>query len=482
MEENERMNDSSADAEVSSENQIRDKASRKPIYIASAIALLVLLIGGLWLLYKRQFVSTDDAHIEGNITFVTSKINASVKKVHVKENQFVKKGDLLVELDDQEQQVKLQQADAELQAALAKNKKASAQADYTRNIGSSTIDQATASLNTANRTIEQSRADTSLQSDLQRKARSAVETARANLAQAESEIPAASAMIAQAKTNVTAAKSNYEAMRLEHERDAELFGSGYVPKSKFEESQNQMVAARSRYESAEKEVEIAQARLISVRKQVDVERSRLNQAIADFGAAGSEVRKAKVEVDLSHSRARESKGKLDEARSASDKVAVENGSIAESVAEIDRARADVAQAELELSYTKIYAPQDGYIAKKAVVDGQIVQPDVALMSVTLPGIWVVGNFKETDIKRIAIGAQVDIRVDAYPSVKFRGKVESFQPGTGSRFSVLPSDNASGNFIKVVQKVPVRIAFENLPKESKYVLVPGMSVEPHVKAK
>ncbi|MDQ2746563.1 MAG: efflux RND transporter periplasmic adaptor subunit, partial [Acidobacteriota bacterium] len=116
----------------------------------------------------------------------------------------------------------------------------------------------------------------------------------------------------------------------------------------------------------------------------------------------------------------------------------------------------------------------------AVVEGQLVQPDQALMSISLPGIWIVANFKETQIERVKIGQAVDIYIDAYPSTIFHGKVESFQVGTGSRFSVLPTENASGNFVKVVQRIPVKIVFDETPEE-KYRLFPGMSVTPKVHA-
>ena len=103
------------------------------------------------------------------------------------------------------------------------------------------------------------------------------------------------------------------------------------------------------------------------------------------------------------------------------------------------------------------------------------------MSISLPGIWVIANFKETQIERIKVGQTVDIYTDAYPNTTFHGTVESFQIGTGSRFSVLPSENASGNFVKVVQRIPVKIVFDEMP-ESKYLLVPGMSVTPRVNVK
>ncbi len=151
-------------------------------------------------------------------------------------------------------------------------------------------------------------------------------------------------------------------------------------------------------------------------------------------------------------------------------------------AQIQQAQTLVNQAEIELGYTKIYAPQDGYISRKSVQEGQLVQAEQALLTVTQGGIWIVANYKETQIEKIKIGQSVDIYIDAYPSATFHGKVEGFQAGTGSRFSVLPGENSTGNFVKVVQRIPVKIVFDEIPDPQKYLLVPGMSVVPKVHIK
>jgi membrane fusion protein (multidrug efflux system) len=117
-----------------------------------------------------------------------------------------------------------------------------------------------------------------------------------------------------------------------------------------------------------------------------------------------------------------------------------------------------------------------------VQEGQLVQPEQPLITITQGGIWIVAGFKETQIEKMKVGQTVSIYIDAYPSVTFSGKVDSFQAGTGSRFSVLPSENSSGNFVKVVQRIPVKIIFDEMPDSQKYLLVPGMSVVPSVRVK
>ena len=144
--------------------------------------------------------------------------------------------------------------------------------------------------------------------------------------------------------------------------------------------------------------------------------------------------------------------------------------------------AAVHEAELELSYAKIFAPEDGYVTRKTVEEGQLVQIGTPLMAISQSDeVWVVANFKETQLATMQIGQNVEIRVDAFPSERFHGKVESFQAGTGSRFSLLPAENATGNYVKVVQRLPVRIAFDDPPEKLKR-LFPGMSAEPSVKVR
>jgi membrane fusion protein (multidrug efflux system) len=149
------------------------------------------------------------------------------------------------------------------------------------------------------------------------------------------------------------------------------------------------------------------------------------------------------------------------------------------MSQVKAAQARLEQARLNLSYTKILAPADGVVARKAVEPGMFVEQGQALMAVVLPGRWVIANLKETQMTHIHPGLKVTIRVDAYPGVVFHGHVDSVQQGTGSRFSLLPAENATGNYIKVVQRVPVKIVFDGRP-DPKKPLELGMSVVPTIK--
>jgi membrane fusion protein, multidrug efflux system len=150
-------------------------------------------------------------------------------------------------------------------------------------------------------------------------------------------------------------------------------------------------------------------------------------------------------------------------------------------ANLEAARQRLNESSLQLSYTTLTAPEAGRVTRKAVEEGMFVQPGQLLMAVVTDELWVVANFKETQLQHIRPGQPVDIRVDAYPRHRFRGHVDSIQAGTGSRFSLLPPENATGNYVKVVQRVPVKIVFDE-PPDSQFPLGPGMSVVPRVQTR
>ncbi len=147
-------------------------------------------------------------------------------------------------------------------------------------------------------------------------------------------------------------------------------------------------------------------------------------------------------------------------------------------AEEKQAETQVQQAELQLSYTRIYAPFDGRVTKKSVEPGNYIQPGQTLFSLVPPDVWVIADFKETQLKKMKVGQSVSVRADAVPGRDFKAHVESMQVGTGSRFTLLPPENATGNFVKVVQRVPVKIVFDEPPGDLDRLWA-GESVEPRV---
>ncbi len=279
-------------------------------------------------------------------------------------------------------------------------------------------------------------------------------TAQANLAQTRAQLP-------QAESNVKLAETEYN-------RRLALFQKGDISQQSLDLATNALQNAQSQLNAAEKQVAAAQ--------------SRVDEANAGVATANDTYRQSLAQVDLTRSQVDESKGRLADAAAAPERIGVTEAQVDSAESQIAAAEVAVHQAEVELSYTKIYAPADGYVTKKTIEEGQLIQAGTPLMAISQSSeVWVVANFKETQLENMRIGQSVDIKVDAYPGQSFRGKVQSFQVGTGSRFSVLPPENATGNYVKVVQRVPVKIVFDDQPDDA-LLLAPGMSVEPTVKVR
>lgn len=461
--------------------------SRVPIYIVGAVIFLGAIIGLSYWLYSRQFESTDDAFVEANIVQISPKISAHISKIYVSENQAVKKGDLLIELDARETENKLESAQAQLQSALAQSEKARANAELTRQTSSAGLKQASSNFDTARNTIEESKITADSKQNGIEQARNQVKTAEANLRQIQSEVPSAEAGIEQAKAQVNAAQTRMEVARSDYERSQQLFSKGDISKQGFDRARKDFIEAQSDYVSVQKQVDIAAARLNALNQQVSVAASRVNEAKTNVTAAENAYRQSVAGINSASSQAEESAGRLQEAGSAPAQVAVSQSEVSAAEAQIAQAQANVRQAELELSYAKIYAPSDGFVTRKTAQEGQLVQPEENLLSISptrttsTTDLWVIANFKETQIGNIRPGQSVDIYVDAFPHVVFHGRVDSFQAGTGSRFSVFPAENATGNFVKVVQRIPVKIIFDE-SSDKLNLLVPGMSVVPKVKVR
>jgi membrane fusion protein (multidrug efflux system) len=198
-------------------------------------------------------------------------------------------------------------------------------------------------------------------------------------------------------------------------------------------------------------------------------------------ASAENARRAQAQIAAAQAQVQEAQGRFAQANTAPQQVAVSEAQAQTASASIEQLQAAVAQAELELSYTKIYSPDTGRVTHKSVEEGALVQSGQPLMAIVPGEVWVTANFKENQIGLMQPGQPVDITVDAYPDKTFKGHVDSIQAGTGARFSLLPAENATGNYVKVVQRVPVKIVFDE-PPDPRHMLAPGMSVEPEVKVR
>lgn len=257
----------------------------------------------------------------------------------------------------------------------------------------------------------------------------------------------------------------------------------------LQEAASGLAAVRSTLAQTQAQVEVAAAERSRAKSDADryqqltkegfASRQRLEQAIAQAHASEASWLAAQQAARVAEARIAEAEGRLAQAQTAPQQIAVRKAQIEAATAEVDKARAAADQARLNLSYTRVYAPHSGHVTRKSVQVGDVVQRNQALAQIVFGEPWITANFKETQLTEMRSGQPVTIRIDAYPGVDFSGRVDSIQRGTGARFSLLPPENATGNFVKVVQRVPVKIVFDPVPS-STYVLGPGMSVVPTVR--
>jgi membrane fusion protein (multidrug efflux system) len=346
---------------------------------------------------------TDDAQVEAHVSNVAARIAGQVKRVRVVDNQEVKPGDVLVELDDRDQQVKVVAARADLAAAQAQLRMAQTQLTLTGKTAK------------ANLTV-----------------------AQGAIAQAAAVTGSTAAQIDQAKADVAAAESRKQLTRLDRERSERLRATGAVTQAEID-------ARVSADTQADASLAQAQARLAS--------------ALANrSNSSGTEV---------------SARGRLLAAETIDEQVEAARAQVALTEARVAQAQAALDRATLELEYTKLRAEIGGTVTKRTVEPGQLVSPDRALMAIVdLSDTWVVANLKETQLAAIQPGQPAEIEIDSYAGT-LGGRVDSIAAGTGSRFSLLPPDNASGNFIKVTQRVPVKIKLDD---RRGHLLRPGMSAE------
>jgi len=257
--------------------------------------------------------------------------------------------------------------------------------------------------------------------------------------------------------------------------------------AKLQQERAKLASAQSRLAQATAQLTVDQAKAEQERANVLAAQAEAGRAEADskryeaIGTSGV----SQSQIDLAATQARSTAANLTAARNkelaAEAQVALDQASIQTAAAEVKRSEATVHQAELDLSYTQVKAQESGYVTRKIVEAGSYAQPGQALLAIVQREVWVVANFKETQLTHMRPGQSVKVRVDAYPHLKLTGHVDSVQSGSGARFSLFPPENATGNYVKVVQRVPVKIMLDNLFGASS-VLGPGMSVEPKVRVR
>jgi len=411
-------------AETPGESLPRGGKVRPKYWIAPLVLVVLLLAGGpygyRWWRRYMTTESTDNATVQARVVSLSSRIGGTVVGVDVGDNQRVGEGDVLVLLDQRDLQIGVQQAEAALELAVRQAEVASAGIDQSATQALAQDTQAQGGLSLATTSIEVARA--------------AVEAARAGVASAE-------ARLVQAETQCDQARQDFE-------RSSTLAGEGVI--------------SRQQLEHAELAYKVAAAGLESAQNDVSLARSRLQQA--------------ELSVGIAEAQRTQSEGAVQSAEASAEQTDVRRRQYEAALAQVDVARAALEAAQLQLSYATISAPSDGRLGRVGVQVGQRVSANQPLMPLVLDGLWVVANFKETQADRIRPGLPAEIRVDAYPGKVFAGHVDSLSPASGAIFALLPPENATGNFTKVVQRIPVKIVFEpGALAGYEDLLEPGMSV-------
>lgn len=418
------------------------------------IALAALLCVAGWginhYLEGQKFEDTDDAFLEGRIVPVSSRVAGHARLVLAKDNQEVKAGDPLVEIDRRDFELRLERAKAALEVARARAASSDAAVEYAKASTGAGVGEAASGVDRAKAAVATSRA--------------AIDAAQARVEMALAMLTAAKMQAAQTESQIIAAQSRAALAASDAKRYASMFEKGIVTAQQNEQALTASHAA---------DAELAAVKSLSGAAKAQEEAARANEKTAREALAQAKALAVEAESGVGQATAR-----LAQAKGGSHQIDASRSSAQALAADVGAAQAAVRQAELDLAYTSVAAPEGGRITKKAVEPGQFVSTGQALMALVPKDLWVVANFKETQLKKMRPGQNVKVEIDAYPGREFSARIDSIQTGTGARFSLLPPENATGNYVKVVQRLPVKIVFtEPLPPE--LALGPGMSVTPKV---
>lgn len=390
---------------------------RTRLLIGGALLLAVLL--GLFLYFHNR-ETTDDAQVDGHITPIAAKVYGRVGKVLVNDNQPVKAGQVIVQLEEGDYQAAVDQAKAAL--ALAESEARSAGVDVPRTSENAASDTSSAQAQLAGS-----------QADLLR--------AQATYEQAQT------ADLAYAQANVDKSRANALLAQADLARYKPLMEKGEISKQLYDASKANADATASALNADEQRLAQAKRNIEISRALLDAAKARVLQAEAGVATAHADVRR----------------------------VAMRSADAAAKLAKVEQSRAQLAAAELNLSYCKIVAPVDGVVTHKQVEEGQVIQQGQGLMVIVpLQDVWVTANFKETQLRKMRPGQKAYIVVDTYGDT-YTGRVDSIAGATGAVVSLLPPENATGNFVKVVQRIPVKIVLDPIPA-NEAILRPGMNVD------
>jgi membrane fusion protein, multidrug efflux system len=382
--------------------------------------IVFLILGALVFWYYSGRETTDDAEVDGHLAPVSAKVSGNVLQVLVDDNQSVKAGQVLVKLDPRDYQEAVAQANAALELAKAKAQSANAGVPLQRETTQTGESGASADLQAA--VAQQSSSEVSYQKSL------------------TSDLGYAHAQVSKAQ-------------------------------AAFDKAHNDVVRMRPLADKAEISAQQFD-QYVTTERQAD---SDLESAKQKLAQAEQDSSSAKANLDAARSKVSSAKSQVAQSKADENKVVQRVADASAAKASVAQAQANLDAAKLNLSYTTIVAPVDGVVTRKTVEVGQVLQPGQGLLVVVpLTDVWVTANFKETQLEHVVRGQKAEVHVDMYGET-FTGHVDSIAGATGSRLSLLPPENATGNFVKVVQRIPVKIVLDPVSPD-KAILRPGMNVD------
>ena len=383
---------------------------RRRIFVIAGVAIIVvvLLVFGIpWAVYAFSHEGTDDARVDADMVAVTSRIPEKIQHIYVDTNQPVRRGEMLILLDNKDEIARLKQAQAQYDLALANQR--------------TTAEQGRGGVATA-------QSDVSVQNAQEPMAQAGVSQAQAQVLAADAQLPAA--------------QEAYQKAQADYSRAQSLVSTGDIASQQLDAARAQAAQAAAQYRGARDQISAAQAAL-------DAAQQKVSAASAGAAAARGGVTTAQ--------------GRLAQASDPS---------------QVEAAKAQLDLAKQNLGYTHIVSPIEGFVGEKTVEVGQTINAGMTLMTLIPHNIYITSNYKETQMGNMRVGQPVDIKVDAYKGVTFHGHIVSINPASQNSYALVPAQNATGNFVKVSQRIPVRISIDD--QRTDMPLRPGMSVETYVK--
>jgi len=472
-------------------------------FIAIILVAVVVYFGYNAYKFNSTHATTDDAQLTSDIVSIAPQVSASVISVPVKDNQEVKSGDVLCELDKASLTAAYNQAKANLDSAISAAKQADDAILLATDVGSAQQLTANGVVSQAESAITQAKSELvrssgAVQSALAVKdsalanlnlAISAHKAAEANLQHARDAADASQAQVTNSQAALAASQSAVEAAlavyeRTDHDatRYAKLYQEGAMSAQTAENAASVSHQSRAQVESArhaatqaraavtqaqanvraaKQQIEASIAAVAEAQARIDTAKAQSNGATASISETRAQVAEAAQGIKQAEAKQKQAIGALHQANTAPEQVAETKSAKVQTLARIDQAKAALETAKIQLDYARIVAPVSGKISKKTVELGQFVQAGTPLMTI-IPDddVWVVANYKETQLAGVKQGSRAIVEVDGIPDRTFKAHVDSISAGTGATFALLPPDNATGNFTKVVQRIAVKIVIDS----------------------